>query len=210
VPTLAPPVFDTGGSGPGSVTRQPSVRKPLTIVLAFVGTLVVTVVALRLVLGPFGGAEPTDGGSTTSAEGSGSQTTTTAGAATEPPPALVPRPADVRRTPDGLARQFLREFLTRQPGESPVQVTERLGDLLSPVYAYGLASDKSEGEPTGSLVEVGTPSVTDPDIYEVEVQLWTYGPDDAVTDAVPAGRQVWRVAVHADRELWSVTAAQVV
>jgi hypothetical protein len=224
VPTLAPPVFDTGGTG--SATRQPSTRKPLIIVLVFVGTLVATVVALRLILGPFGGAEPADRGSTTStdhpattAEGTTAEGTTagattagaaTAGAASEPPSATVTRPADARRTPDGLVRQFLRELLTRQPGESPSQVVERLGDLLAPEAAYTLGADAAEAQRPGSLVEVGTPSVTDPDIYDVEVQPWTYGPDDAVTDAVPAGRQVWRVAVRNDRGLWSVTAAQVV
>jgi hypothetical protein len=122
----------------------------------------------------------------------------------------VTRPADARRTPDGLARQFLRELLTRQPGESPAQVRERLGELLAPVYAFALGSDETGVERPGSLVEVGKASVIDPDIYEVEVWPWTYGPDDAVADAVPAGRQVWRVAVRADRDLWSVTAAQVV
>jgi hypothetical protein len=197
-------VFDTGGTG--SASRQPSARKPLIITLVFLGTLVVTVVALRLVLGPFGGEESTDGGSPTSS----AQPSTTAGESTEPPPATVTRPADARRTPDGLARQFLLELLTRQPGESPSQVTERLGVLLSPEAAYTLGADTTDEERLGSLVEVGTASVVDPDIYEVEVRPWTYGPDDTPSDAVPAGRQVWRVAVRADDGLWTVTAAQVV
>jgi hypothetical protein len=200
MPTLAPPVLDTGGTG--SAARQPSARKPLTIVLVFVATLVVTVVALRLILGPFGGD---DDGSTSAAPSS-----TTVAAATEPPPSTVPRPADAQETPDGLARQFVLEFLTRTPGESPAQVGERLHDLLSPEYAYGFASQTSATDEPGSLVEVGPASPIDPDIFEVDVSIWTYAPGAPPTEAVPAEPQVWRVAVREYLGLWTVTAAQAV
>lgn len=200
MPTLAPPVFDTGGTG--SAARQPSARRPLTIVLVFVGALVVTVVALRLILGPFGGDE--DG--STSAEPS----STTVAAATEPPPSIGPRPADAQETPDGLARQFLTEFLTRTPGESPAQVGERLHDLLSPEYAYGFASQTAATEEPGSLVEVEPASPIDPDIFEMQVSTWTYEAGEPATDAVPAAPQVWRVAVREYLGLWTVTAAQAV
>ena len=204
MPTLAPPVLDTGGTGSGPDARPPSVRKPLTIVLAFVGALVVTVVVLRLVLGPFGGDEPTDGDTTTSAE----QPTATVGAGAGLPPATVTRPADAQETPDGLARQFLLEFLTRQPGESPAHIADRMHDLLSPEYAFALAEDTNGEGRAGSIVEVGAPTASDPDIFEMEASLWSYGPDEAVADAVPSAPQVWRVAVRQYLGLWTVTAAQ--
>jgi hypothetical protein len=199
VPTLAPPVLDTGGTG--SATGPPSV-KPLTVVLVFVGALVVTVVALRLVFGPLGG----DDDGSTSAEPS----STTVAAAAAPPPTSAPRPADAQETPDGLARQFALEFLTRSPGESPSQVGERLHDLLSPEYAYGFASQTSATDEPGSLVEVGPATPTDPDIFEMEVSTWTYEAGEPATAAVPAGRQVWRVAVREYLGLWTVTAAQAI
>jgi hypothetical protein len=197
-------VLDTGGTG--SAARQPSAKKPLTIVLVFLGALVVTVVALRLILGPFGGDDAGADATSTTAEPSPA----TAGAVTEPPPSSVPRPADAQETSGGLARQFLVEFLTRTPGESPAQVGERLQDLLSPQYAYGLASQADATDAPGSLVEVGTASPVDPDIFEMEVSTWTYEAGEPATDAVPADPQVWRVAVREYLGLWTVTAAQAV
>jgi hypothetical protein len=196
MPTLAPPVFDNGGSR--AQDRAAPGLRPLKIGLAFVGALIVTVVVLRLILGPFGGtddADPASGSSTSAPQ-----------ADAAPPSASVARPGGVQLQPDTLAAQYVRERLTAPPGESPALLAERLGVLLAPEYAWVLAGGQTVPDAPGSLVEVGEPTVVEPGAVEVPAQPWTYGSDPAV--ATPADPQVWRVEVREEQGVWSVTDAR--
>jgi hypothetical protein len=198
MPTLAPPVFDDGGSRAESRTA-PGVR-PLKIGLVFLGALVVTVVVLRLVLGPLGGD---DAARDETAVG----TSATDGERTPPPPpASLDRPAGVRAQPDTLAGQYLRERLTAPPGEMPSQLVQRLGDLLAPDHAWLLASEPTVPDAPGTLVEVGEPDEVEPGVVDVPVRRWTYVSDPGTAE--PADRQVWRVEVREELGVWSVTDAR--
>lgn len=197
MPTLAPPVLDHGGP---AADRRPSGPRPLAVAGVFLAALVVTVVVLRLVFGPFGGDEPEPDEPHTVA-------TTTTVAAGAPPAATVERPAGVQLLPDRLAQQYLRERFTRTPGETALELAMRLGDLVTPEHGMRLAAEPAPPGSSGSVVEVGDAMPAGDGRYEVDVRLWTYGPDEAPAGALPGDRQVWWVEMREASGVWSVVDA---
>jgi len=200
VPTLAAPVLDTGGT---TVRHGRDGVSIWVVAFAFVGAVVVTVVGLRLALGPLN-AEQTAASVRLTSDRPVLRTASTSEPAGKPS-ARVERPAGVQRDPALLVQQFIREFLTVKPGESRSEVAGRMEELLSPDFmAQVLAEPFISGGP-GSLVEVGTVTEVERGVYEMPLWPWVYSLGE---EAQRGDRQVWRVEVGKVFGQWLVTRAR--
>lgn len=110
-----------------------------------------------------------------------------------PPSAVVERPDDVQQEASTLARQFLRELLTRPPGETSAETVDRLRPLLTTSFAEKLAAADLGDPRLGTLVEIGATTQRSPGELEAAVRPWTYRPGEK---AVRRDHEAWEVHVE--------------